>query len=308
MTVVGVTMFFNLKPLQDSTEAVRPDDFYKTNCVATLSVNAPLVILCDADTRAWIEPLRASLSSAPSHYVEKPITEYDHYKINLPIVVRNRQKPHIRNFDTRNTPSYFLTTTFKLHAIQIASEIVPDATHYAWIDFGCQHIAWEAKERLQSIFDSPKPKIAMMYIHYRSKRELSDMMYMLARGGYCGMAGTVFTVEKAYVQLYYTRGLQVLYDQVSNDVGHADEQVFTYMYDRYPEMFTLYYGDYYSVVSNYVDPVRDYKAIQTYFIQNALRAGRQDLAKTAAVEVMEAYIKGVISIDGDNLAFLRGLL
>ena len=307
-SVVGVTMFFNLKPLADQSEKTRSNEFYEKNCVATLSVKIPLVILCDSATREWIEPLRARLSPASTHFVEKNITEYDHYKMNFPIVARNRQNPYYMNPDNRNTTSYFLTTTFKFHAMQIASEILPDATHYAWIDFGCQHIAWEAAERLQSIFDAPKPKVAMVYIQYRSSAEIADVVKTLGNGGPCGLAGTVFTVEKSYMNRFYTRALAIIYEQISKGVGHAEEQIYMYMFDRFPEMFTILYGDYYSVISNYQYPVRDYNTIRHCFIQSAINAGRRDLAKGAAETLMESYIKGLIHIESHDLEFLRSFL
>lgn len=306
---MGVTMFFNLKPLSDTTENTRGNDFYEQNSIATLSVDIPLVILCDAASRAWIEPLRNTLSSAETHYIEKNITEYDHYRLNHPIVVNNRKiSPGYNNPDNRNTPSYLLTTTFKFYALQMASETVKDATHYVWIDFGCQHIVWEAKERLQQIFNNPRSKITMTYIHYRSSAEIRDMTSYLANGGPCSLAGTVFSVEKSYMNLLFTRFQSLFYEQLSKGVGHNEEQVLMYLYDRYPEMFNIVYGDYYSVVSNYHHPVRDYHTIRGCFIEPALNAGRRDLAAAAAQAIVTSYINGNIDIDKTQIEYLRGII
>jgi len=307
--VAGVTMFFNLKPLSDTSAQTRSTDFYQKNSVATLSANIPLVILCDEVTYSWIEPMRKSLSDKPTHYIIKNITEYDHYKINYPIASRNRMKSvGYKNKDDRNTASYFLTTTFKVHAIQMASEIYPDVSHYFWIDFGCAHVVWEAKERLNTIFEKPKPKIGMIYIHYRSSYEVNNMESFLAHGGPCSVAGTVFSVEKSYVDLFYSRCMTLFYEMMSRGVGHADEQLFMYLYDRYPDMFTLIYGDYYSVISNYNYVVRDYWAIRWHFIQNAINAGRKDLAATAAKTILESQENGSINIGDGETAFLKSLL
>lgn len=308
-SVAGVTMFFNLKPLSDTSTQTRSSDFYQKNSVATLSANIPLVVLCDETTLAWIEPLRKSLSDKPTHYIVKNITDYDHYKINHPIVVRNRIKSvGYKNKDDRNTGSYLLTTSFKIHAIQMASEIYPDASHYFWIDFGCAHVVWEAKERLNSIFENPKPKVAMTYIHYRSSSEISNMESFLASGGPCSLAGTVFSVEKSYVDLFYSRCLALFYEMLARGVGHNDEQIFMYLFERYPEMFTLIYGDYYSVISNYNYIVRDYWSIRWHFIQNALNAGRKDLAANAAKSILDSQDKGTINIGDVETAFLKSLL
>ncbi len=305
---VGVTMFFSLKSLSDSLVQTRPNEFYQKNATTTLSVNIPLVIFCDESTRKWIEPLRSSLSSAKTYYVEKNFTETEFYKVNHPIVVRNRQvSPGYKDPTDRNTPSYLLIQMFKVFALQIASELV-DASHYIWIDMGCGHIISEASKYLQTVFENLRPKVGITYIHYRSHQELDDMKSFLATGGPCGVACTMYTVEKQYITLLYTRALSIFYEMLSKGVGHCDEQVFTYLYDRFPDMFTLTYGDYYSIASNYNNVISDYWAIRWHFIQNALNAGRKDLATNCAKKLIESHTIGSISIDSNELNFLQSLL
>lgn len=305
---VGITMFFSLKSLSDSSEQTRPNEFYQKNATTTLSVNIPLVIFCDASTRSWIEPLRSSLSTQKTYYVEKNFTETEFYKVNHPIVVKNREmSAGYKDPTDRNTPSYLLIQMFKVFALQIASELV-DASHYIWIDMGCGHIIWEAKEHLEKVFTNLRPKVGITYIHYRSHEEVADMKSFLATGGPCGVACTMYTVEKQYVTLLYTRALSIFYEMLSKGVGHCDEQVFTYLYDRFPDMFTLTYGDYYSIASNYTYVVRDYWAIRWHFIQNALNAGRKDLASACAKTLLDSHTIGSITIDSNEINFLTSLI
>jgi hypothetical protein len=306
---VGVSMFFNLKPLGDSNEAVRPSEFYEKNCRATLSIKSPLVLFCDSVTRKWIQPLRSKLSDAPTYYIEKPLQEYDFYALNHPIIVANRKdKSLYQDPSNRNTPSYFLTCMFKVVALKLASEIVPDASHYAWIDFGCQHVVWEAESRLETVLNSPRPKVAMTYIHYRSNNFINNVERCLWSQGVCSLAGTVYTVEKAYVNVFYSRCLSVFYEQLSLTVGHNDEQVYMYVYDRFPELFTLVYGDYYSVVSNYHGPVRDYHTIKHCFINTAIAAGRRDLASDCAIALIKSYETGKLILYKDDLDYISSLV
>ncbi len=306
---VGVTMFFELKSLDDSNVSVRSSDFYEKNCRATLSIKSPLVVFCDASTRAWIQPLRSKLSDAPTYYVEKRLEEYDFYALNHPIICKNRSnKPMYSDPSNRNTPSYFLACMFKLIALKLASEIVPDASHYAWIDFGCGHIVWEAESRLQAILERPRPKVAMTYIHYRSSESIRDIKRCLWEPCLCSLAATVFTVEKEYVYKFYSLCMSVFYEQLFLTVGHAEEQVFMYVFDRHPELFTLVYGDYYSVVSNYHGPVRDYHSIKHYFLNSALAAGRRDYASECARTVLESCEVGKLVLSVDELAYLRSLV
>lgn len=306
---VGVSMFFDLKPLDDSNAAVRPSEFYEKNCRATLSIKSPLVLFCDSVTRTWIQPLRNSLSDAPTYYVEKPLQDYDFYALNHSIIVANRKEKSLYQDPTnRNTPSYFLTCMFKVIALKLASEIVPDATHFAWIDFGCQHVVWEAESRLQAILDNPRPKVAMTYIHYRSHDFVKDVERCLWSQGLCSLAGTVYTVEKAYINVFYSQCLSVFYEQLSLTVGHNDEQVYMYVYDRNPELFSIVYGDYYSVVSNYHMPVRDYHTIKYCFINTVMAAGRRDLASDCAQALLKSCEQGKLVLGKDDLDYIRSLV
>ena len=69
---------------------------------------------------------------------------------------------------------------------------------------------------------------------------------------------------------------------------HNDEQVMTYCYDKHPELFNLYYGDYYSIFTNYHKSNQDQNCIFYHFIGNALGCGRNDLAIDAANSILAA--------------------
>jgi hypothetical protein len=108
----------------------------------------------------------------------------------------------------------------------------------------------------------------------------------LKEGGPCGLAGTCFTVESTYMDRFYSIFQSIFNEMLSKGVGHTEEQTLIYFYHRYPEFFTLYYGDYYSCAKNYHEPRDDYHAIRWYFIDRCLQKGRPDLAKVAAEAVL----------------------
>ena len=301
---VGVTFFFDISKLEDAIDGLRNDEFYKTNCVATLSIQYPLVIFCSPIDRGWIETIR--MRCAPgikTVYVEKNITEYDFYKVNFKSVKQNKIGKKIG----RVTASYTLTTMFKYQALKMAKDIIPDASHYIWVDFGCQYIVWEAKERLDAIFKNPSPKISACYINYRSNEDLKDIKKYLDDGP-CAIAMGICTVENSYVDPFFHRAMMIIYEQLANGVGHADEQIVVYIYDRWPEMFTLFYGDYYSLAANYHKVTRDYHAIRWYFIQKALNNGKLELARTAAKAVLETYDTNSKELSDDTITLLKTLV
>ena len=80
-------------------------------------------------------------------------------------------------------------------------------------------------------------------------------------------------------QIHNKSMMEIFHMQLCERTGHSDEQTMTLCYDRYPELFTIYNGDYYSILTNYHDTTTDLSAIKYHFIYNTMNANRYDLAK-----------------------------
>jgi hypothetical protein len=306
---VVVTGFFNLSELKDTSKGTRSREFYMKNGAGTIQLDYPMIIFCDADTRPMIQSIREEKTEKPTIYIEKNIAEYDHYKLNWNQINENRLVSHYYKDGSRNTTSYFLTTSFKFIALRIADERNDfDATHYFWIDFGIQHVMGNDIALLSpAMLDKPHPKIAACYIHYRSHEDLKHMEWMCNQG-FCGLAGGVISIERRYVRILYSLAMSIFYEMLSRGVGHADEQIFSYCYERRPELFTLYYGDYFSLVSNYHLIKKDWYTIKECFIRKAITSGRRDLAKQAVLKVVESIEANALTISGDDVEFLSNSL
>lgn len=265
MTTI-VTMFFELK-------SGRPRSFYMEHAKKALSIDAPMVVFCDESTHGELASFREDKETV---FIVKPIHEYEYYSTLLPLVTANRVvRP---SCDPRNTPQHFLLTMFKFHALQIASQTI-ESEHYMWLDIGASHVARSMPEAIYPILANPRPKVAICYIHYRAPHELYPMSDYFF--GKCGMAGTVFTVEASYVPIMYTAVWSMMYEQVRVGVGHTEEQAIIYVHAQHPEWFSLYFGDYYSVATNYHKTVEDLDCVRYNFIQNAEMSGNYALAEEA---------------------------
>jgi len=289
-----VTMFYNLKNLKDSSNSTRPLDFYVENGKSTLRLAYPMVIFCDEETIDIIKKVRNEVdASIPTTYVVKPLLEYDFYSHNFDIIEESREgKSHYGHPGQRNTTSYFLITMFKSVCLRIAKQRNDyGSKFYAWVDLGCNHVLKNVAEYAPKMLDNPKPKICSCYIHYRNKDELADLHGFFREGGPCGMAATVFTAEASYIDRFYNGMMEIFHMQLCERTGHSDEQTMTLCYDRYPELFTIYNGDYYSILTNYHDTTTDLSAIKYHFIYNTMNAKRFDLAKPAIMRVLDTLNK-----------------
>jgi hypothetical protein len=299
-----VTMYFNIKNLPDATDQVRPQSFYMEKGRATLGLDFPMIVFCDDTCYDDIKTLRGD---RPTHYIVKSLLDYDFYKDNYDIIKNNRVgNPHY--VDSRNTTSYCILTIFKLYAMHLAKQSSPfiEATHYAWVDFGGSHILRNFEEYAPLMLRAPHPKVAFCYIHFRGAQEMT-MTSEFAKGGYCGVGATCFTIERDYVSRFYNACISIFHEMLAIKLCHHEEQIMAYFYHRYPELCTLYYGDYYSILSNYHVVRDDYESVKRYFIMESLVKGRRDLASGAAKAVLSSVENGNISLHQNEIEFLKSL-
>lgn len=304
-----VSFYFNLTKLPDATEAGRPQSFYMEKGVETLKLENPMVLFCDADTYPLLKATRDREvpDERLTHYIVQSLTDYDFYKDHWPIIRKNREGVECYRND-RNTASYFLTSMFKIHALRIAHQKNYFATpFYTWLDFGGSHVMRSFGPAARRILADPRPKISLCYIHYRSHDELRRRLETKAQGGYCGIAAGSLTVEASYISRFYNGCMSVFHEQLLQGIGHGEEQVLTSFYDRWPELCTLYYGDYYSILTNYHVPVEDYPSIRHFFINEAVAKGRAALAADCARSVLDAVGKGWLTLEAHEVERLREL-
>lgn len=307
-----VTMFYNLKDLEDSSTTTRTTEFYMNHGRGTLALPNPMILFCAPDTRDAIQAIRDELvdsTTVPTMYICRNLQDYDFYSQNIQTIRNQRKGSGIYTKDHRNTPSYCLLTMLKIIMLQIAQQMNPYETDtFAWIDFGASHIAGNGlAEAAMRMVEAPKPRVSVLYIHYRSKAEIGDMSQFVP-GGPCGIAATAFTIECSYMNQFYNAMMSIFYEQLLKGVAHSEETVLTCCYNRVPDLFTLSYGDYSSVCLNYHRPVESYHVIKHHFILNAQRAGRHDLATQAALAVMDCVDTGDISIGEHEQTWLRGMI
>lgn len=300
---VAVTMYFNIKNLPDATDEVRPQSFYMEKGRATLGLDSPMIVFCD-DT--CYEDIKALRGDRPTHYIVKSLLDYDFYKDHYSIIKKNREGISMY-VGSRNTPSYCILTVFKLYAIHIARQASPfEATHYAWVDFGGSHILRNFEEYAPQMLANPHPKVSFCYIHFRGAEEMT-MTSTFASGGYCAVGATCFTIESDYVTRFYNMCMSIFHELLSIRYCHHEEQIMAYFYHRHPELCTIYYGDYYSILANYHTVHDDYNAIKHHFIGEALSKGRGDLAAVAAKAVLSSVQNGTLALSDGEVSWLRSI-
>lgn len=305
-------MFYNLKDLEDSSIETRSVEFYMNHGRGTLSLPNPMIIFCSEDLHPKIQHIRNELVNpvqSPTVYVCRNLQDYDFYNQTIQTIRNQRKGSPVYTNTHRNTPSYCLLTMMKIIFLQMSVCLNPFHTDtFAWIDFGANHIPGnQLSKAAKSMIQSPKPRVSVCYIHYRSHEEIGTMEQFVP-GGPCGIAATAFTVEASYMSRFYHAMLSIFHEQIVKGVAHSEETVLTCCYDRYPELFILSYGDYNSVCTNYHKPLESIGTIQHFFISNTLRAGRKDLATQAALAILDCVETGEVVLGEEDVRWYRSIV
>jgi len=293
MKTTLVTFFFNIKDLPDANDSVRPQSFYMKHGRKTLGLPYPMVIFCDMMTYDNIKAIRGDL---PTKYIVKSLLDYDFFSHNIEMIRKNREGNTVY-INNRNTASYFILTMFKVVAIKIAKEHNPfNSPYYAWIDFAGGHILKDFDNSMAVITADPNPKVSFCYINFRTTSELASVQAPFVWEGQCGVVSTCFSVQKEYIDKFYNGTMSIFHEMLLRGVGHAEEQVFTHFWNRNPDLCTIFYGDYPSILVNYKYPTEDFHLIRWLFIEKAINAG----CNTNALECIESLLKSYKLSEGEK--------
>lgn len=303
-----VTFYFNLTKLKDSTESIKDETFYMEKGIETLQLKNPMVIFCDETNYITIKNIRDNYvkDNTLTKYIIKNITEYDFYKENIDIIINNRKNiDYYKN--SSDTPSYYIICIFKIISIYISNIYnFFNTDYYVWVDFAGSHIMRKFNTSINKILNNPNPKVSLCYIHYRNNEEILKLLNNNI--SFCGIAAGCFTVDKNYVDIFYNNIMNIFYDLLHKKLGHTEEQILTLFYDKYPELCTIYYGDYYSILINYHEIIDDVNCIILFYVEEALKKNRHDLALICAKSIMDSFYKNNITLEDSNVLFLKNII
>lgn len=249
-----VTAYFNLTKEPDSSPEIKERDvsYYLKHAKDTMSVDQNLVVYCDKESRSQLELLRPTHLMSKTIFHEIEFSEFDIVQSCRSKIWENRKK-HPYNFDPRNTASYYLLCMVRYVIMKQTMEENPfKSTHFAWINMCMERMGWKNLAALSEVFEISRSKFSTCWIDYQPK-ELVENFELYFQYGRCGMCSGFFTGELTYFQKFCDKILSVFHECLEQGYGHADEQLYSIVYFRHPELFDPYFGDYQEMITNYVE-------------------------------------------------------
>lgn len=246
-----VTAYFDLTNEPDASEDIknRPLSFYLSAANTTMSVEQNLIVFCDETTKPLLEILRPSHLVDKTRYILTKFSDFDIVNTRSKIIENRIKNPY--SFDNRNTASYYLFCMTRYLMLNKAIEENPfNSTHFAWTNICIERYGWKNVQSLNRVFSLNRDKFSTCWIDYQPK-ELVNNYAEYFKWGRCGMCSGFFTGRADYFKEFNKYILEEFYDCLEKGYGHADEQLYSIVYWKHPEIFEPYCGDYADMVTNY---------------------------------------------------------
>lgn len=251
-TITWTTAFYDLGSMESNPHR-RPKSEYLKHGEFVLSLDINLVIYCDPiDVIYFLEQRDFFGLSDKTQIIGKPFTALPYYKyknimmkgwmINMPVF------PH-------------KLTMFYSQLMWCKTEMVGEtmvnnpfkSSHFGWIDFGMAHFTGTTfRPNLNQILSD---KIRLMQINYFSPSSLKMGTIVEKKYQYCNIldhvAGTLFTGRADYIEKYCARFSAKVFEALNAGFVPTDEPLIPLIIMDAPELFDVYYGDFYALLLNY---------------------------------------------------------
>ena len=299
-----LTAYFNLTKCIDNTSATYSKDHYMINSKYTLSIPYNLVIYCDEESFEILYSLRPKYLLHKTKFIIKNFEDFTldgKSFTELRKIIEYNRKVHPYNFDKRNNGSYYL---FCLSRYMMLKELIENnpfnSNYFAWINVCIERMGYKNLIHLDEALSVHREKFSTCYIDYIPP-ELVYNFEEYFKWGRCSMCSGFFTGSKKYMYDFCTHFENIFLEVLNAGYGHADEQLYSIIYFRFPEIFEHYYGDYKEMITNYNYVYDKPESILNIFIQKALHFGNNEKAFEACQKLLSSVIKNKIELSRDDL-------
>jgi len=247
-----VTAYFDLTKMPDATAAINARDrkHYLESAATTMNLDQNLVIFCEEDMLEELKALRPARLLEKTRFYTVDFEDLPMTKYRVKIAENRLRQSYAP--DPRNTPSYYLLCMARYALLKRVMEENPfGSTHFSWLNLCIERMGFSNIVHLEEVYSAPpRDKVSTTYIDYLSKEFIQNLPeYFKFRR--CTLCSGFFTGKKEYFMEFCNRIEEQFMEYLEAGYGHADEQLYSPVYFKYPELFDLYYGDYQQMVTNY---------------------------------------------------------
>lgn len=247
-----VTAYFDLTKMSDASNAIkaRPKDHYLNSAYSTLSLDQPLVVFCEEADAYTIKAMRpphllSTLKIYTEDFENLPLTKY-----RSKIIQNRKDNPY--QGDERNTASYYLLCMARYSLMLTTIKLNPfGSTHFAWLNICIERMGYKNVAHLDEIFTGPpRDKVSTVHIDYIPQTLLTNPKEYYEFGR-CSLCSGFFTGNAKNMTLFAEKIIEKFMYYLELGYGHADEQLYLPVFYENRELFEVYYGNYFDMITNY---------------------------------------------------------
>ena len=296
-----VTAYFDLTKMPDASNEIkaRPLEHYLTTSIATLSLDQNMIIFCESENEELIRKYRPAWLHNKTRFISMSFENFPLTKYRQRII--DNRKSHPYQFDPRNTASYYLFCMSRYAMLKMAIAYNPfNSTHFSWLNICIERMGFSNLMELDNVFEQNRDKFSTCYIDYRPKDLVENPPEYFKHGGLCSMCSGFFTGNSYYMKEFCNEIEKAFVDYLEQGYGHADEQLFSVVYFRRPEIFDFYFGDYFQMIRNYVWIKEAPQAPLNNLIQNSFNHKDYEVCKKGCRVLIDSIEKGYTSLNNDD--------
>ena len=250
-----ITSYIDLSKYENlSTKRSRNDYLYWSEFVLKLKFN--MIFYVEEDTVDFVINKRKEYGLLNKTIVNVISLEGTKYYDKREEIRENIKK----NTIFIDTPEYYKTTNNylmvmwnKFHLMRRTINENPfNNNYFGWIDFGIKHLLNLSDEKLniiESLIYPDTPLFKIMELSRTFKYQNEDLMKMAVT--YSVIACGYFTAHKDIMIKVLNLFDKKLEHTLNNKIPMIDENILALTYTDNPDLFKLYYGNYFSILVNY---------------------------------------------------------
>ena len=244
-----ISAYFDLTKMSDASVDInkRSESYYFNHSIGTLNMDVNMVIFCEKENVDKFKQIRPSHLKT-KYYICK-FEDFYMFKHKSKIAENRKMKPYM--FDNRNTPSYYLLCLVKYEMLRIAmKDNIFNSTHFGWFNLCMEKQGYKNLVHINENLALNRDKFSACYIDHVSRKIVENTAeYFLY--GRCSFSSGFFTGNKEYMTKFCDYMEDEFLDLLNKGYGHADEQIYSIIYFKHPEIFEFFIGDYDCMVTDY---------------------------------------------------------
>lgn len=269
------------------------------NMEPLLQVPCYLVIFCDSLSINKIKEIREKYHpSELTFYVEKELNELENFSY-VDLIRRNREIYHPTK-DERTCPESHFICCSKFEMVLKTMEINPFQTKkFGWIDANVrpnfEKISTNySKNILLNVLHNCSDKFNLQILNVVDKKFKEEKNKKEFYQNYQWIVcGCLFITTKDIGKRILTRLKEIFLKTTEQGFGHGEEMFYLEVLDEFHEDINRSYGDYNSILNNFVKQTEQFEYIYFQIIQKYLQYGYHK-------ECIDCCEKLLISIENDH--------